>query len=120
MRNWKNMIQKSQNHNKIKIIMTTQQYYDIKTNYPDAILLFRIADDYMALNQDAEIISKLLNTKIYKSNISVNGNDNSNGNVGDNVNNKDETSTKFKHTDIDAYLPKLIRAGYKVAVCDRI
>lgn len=48
--------------------MTIQQYHDIKNNYPNAILLFRIGNDYMALNQDAEIISKLLNTTIHNNN----------------------------------------------------
>lgn len=82
--------------------MTIQQYHDIKNNYPDAILLFRTGNDYMALNQDAEIISKLLNTTIHMNN---DGNKN--------------LQTKFIHTDIDVHLPKLIRAGYKVAVCDQ-
>ncbi len=82
-----------------------QQYRQIKTKYPDAILLFRMGDFYETFGHDAIITSKVLGIVLTKR---------SNGAAA-----KVELAG-FPHHALDTYLPKLVKAGYRVAICDQL
>ncbi len=78
------------------------QWRNIKSQYPDAVLLFRVGEFYELYNEDAEVASKVLGivkTKRGTSNIPFAG---------------------FPFHALDTYLPKLVRAGKRVAICDQI
>ena len=81
-----------------------RQYNDLKKKKPDALLLFRCGDFYEAYEQDANDVVKILGTALSKSRDA--------GNAYDMVG--------FPHYALDAYLPKLVRAGKRVAICDQI
>jgi len=81
-----------------------RQYNEIKSKYPDAILLFRVGDFYETFGQDAIVASKVLeiiltNRANGSSRIELAG---------------------FPHHAIDNYLPKLVKAGHRVAICDQL
>lgn len=80
------------------------QYNSIKAKYPDAILLFRVGDFYETFGQDAIKTSKVLGIVLTKR---ANGA------------NSIELSG-FPHHSLDSYLPKLVRAGMRVAICDQL
>lgn len=82
-----------------------RQYFEAKERYPEAILLFRVGDFYETFSEDAIIASKVLGIVLTKR---ANG-------PGSHV-----ELAGFPHHSIDVYLPKLVRAGYKVAVCDQL
>ncbi len=82
-----------------------QQHKAIKQKYPDAILLFRVGDFYETFGQDAINASAALGITLTKRN---NGIDNSNELAG------------FPHHALDTYLHKLVKAGYRVAICDQL
>lgn len=82
-----------------------QQHNAIKAKYPDAILLFRVGDFYETFGQDAIIASKVLGITLTKRN---NGNAASSELAG------------FPHHAMDTYLHKLVKAGYRVAICDQL
>lgn len=83
-----------------------QQYYAIKAQYPDAILLFRCGEFYELYLQDAIRGSEILNTTLsYRRN-----------SKGENL----YEFTGFPFYSLDTYLPKLVRAGLRVAICDSI
>ena len=81
------------------------QYYAIKAEYPNALLLFRVGDFYETFGEDAIKASKALGIVLTRR---ANGAASSVELAG------------FPHHAIDTYLPKLVRAGYKVAVCDQL
>ena len=81
------------------------QYDEIKSNYADSILLFRMGDFYETFGQDATIASEILGIVLTKR---------SNGKASD-VN-----LAGFPYHSLDNYLPKLIKAGHKVAICEQI
>ena len=81
------------------------QYNAIKTKYPDAILLFRVGDFYETFGQDAVITSKIVGIVLTKR---------SNGAAAD------MDLAGFPYHALDTYLPKLVRAGYRVAICDQL
>jgi len=81
------------------------QYSRIKENYPDAILLFRMGDFFETFEEDAKIASKVLGITLTKR---------ANGAA------EDVPLAGFPHHAIDSYLPKLVRAGYRVAVCEQL
>lgn len=82
-----------------------KQYYSIKAQYPGAVLLFRVGDFYETFDEDARIASKVLGIVLTKR---------SNGAAS-------ETDLAgFPHHSLDVYLPKLVRAGYRVAICDQL
>ncbi len=81
------------------------QYYKIKEANPDTILLFRIGDFFETFEDDAKIASKVLGITLTKR---------SNGAA------EDVPLAGFPHHAIDTYLPKLVRAGYRVAVCEQV
>jgi DNA mismatch repair protein MutS len=82
-----------------------QQHNAIKQKYPDAILLFRVGDFYETFGQDAIITSGVLGITLTKRN---NGAANSSELAG------------FPHHALDTYLHKLVKAGYRVAICDQL
>ncbi len=82
-----------------------QQHNAIKARYPDAILLFRVGDFYETFGQDAVITSQVLGITLTKRN---NGNADSSQLAG------------FPHHALDTYLHKLVKAGYRVAICDQL
>ena len=81
------------------------QYSKIKENYPDTILLFRMGDFFETFEEDAKIASKVLGITLTKR---------ANGAA------EDVPLAGFPHHAIDNYLPKLVRAGYRVAVCEQM
>jgi DNA mismatch repair protein MutS len=81
-----------------------KQYNGIKTKYPDAILLFRVGDFYETFGEDAVKASKVLGIVLTKRN-----------NGGEN-----KELAGFPHHSLDSYLPKLVKAGYRVAICDQL
>jgi len=82
-----------------------QQHNAIKSKYPDAILLFRVGDFYETFGQDAINASGVLGITLTKRN---NGNASSLELAG------------FPHHALDTYLHKLVKAGYRVAICDQL
>ena len=81
-----------------------EQYKSIKAKYPDAILLFRIGDFYKLFSVDAETASKILGLKLN----TTNGNENIIHEIS------------FPYYSLDTYLKKLVKAGYRVAVCEQL
>jgi len=81
-----------------------QQYNKIKTKYPDALLLFRVGDFYETFGADAVKTARILNI------------------VLTNRNNGGERTelAGFPHHSLNTYLPKLVRAGERVAICDQL
>lgn len=82
-----------------------KQYFQVKAQHPEAVLLFRVGDFYETFADDALIASKVLGIVLTKR---ANGAAMSVPLAG------------FPHHSIDVYLPRLVRAGYKVAVCDQL
>jgi DNA mismatch repair protein MutS len=82
-----------------------QQYNSIKAKYPDALLLFRVGDFYETFNEDAVRASKVLGIVLTKR---------SNGAAAD------MDLAGFPHHSLDTYLPRLVRAGLRVAICDQL
>src|SRR5687768_17941188 len=82
-----------------------KQYNTIKAKYPDALLLFRVGDFYETFGQDAVKAAGILGIVLtkrangYASYIELAG---------------------FPHHSLDTYLPKLVRAGQRVAICDQL
>lgn len=82
-----------------------KQFYDLKAKNPDAILLFRCGDFYETYEKDAETAAQVLGITLTRRN------------------NKGQTSTAmagFPHHALDTYLPRLVRAGFRVAICDQL
>jgi DNA mismatch repair protein MutS len=90
---------------KIEETPMMQQHRAIKQKYPDAILLFRVGDFYETFGQDAVIASQVLGITLTKRN---NGAAASLDLAG------------FPHHALDTYLHKLVKAGYRVAICDQL
>ena len=82
-----------------------RQYNEIKTKHPDALLLFRVGDFYETFGQDAIKASKILDIVLTKR---------ANGSASH------IELAGFPHHSLDTYLPKLVRAGQRVAVCDQL
>ena len=71
-------------------------YKQIKAKYPDRLLLFRSASHYIALNDDAKTVAQICGTQLTN------------------------TLTRFEYYKLDNYLPKLVRAGNRVAICEEL
>lgn len=80
------------------------QYHTIKAKYPDALLLFRVGDFYETFGQDAIKTSQILGIVLTKR---------ANGEAHIEL-------AGFPHHSVDSYLPKLVRAGMRVAICDQL
>ena len=87
---------------KVTPLMT--QYNTIKAKYPDALLLFRVGDFYETFGKDAVRTSKILGIVLTKRGL------------GD----ENTELAGFPHHSLDSYLPKLVRAGLRVAICDQL
>jgi DNA mismatch repair protein MutS len=82
-----------------------KQYNAIKVKYPGALLLFRVGDFYETFGQDAIAASKVLDIVLTKR---------GNGSASE------IELAGFPHHALDTYLPKLVRAGHRVAICDQL
>ena len=87
-----------------KVTPLMQQYNTIKTKYPDALLLFRVGDFYETFGADAVKASKILGIILTHRN-----------NGGDRT-----ELAGFPHHSLNTYLPKLVKAGQRVAICDQL
>ncbi len=82
-----------------------KQFFELKAQHPDAILLFRCGDFYETYSEDAVVASEILGITLTKR---------ANGQA------KKVEMAGFPHHALDTYLPKLIRAGRRVAICDQL
>ncbi|MEI6347194.1 MAG: DNA mismatch repair protein MutS [Bacteroidota bacterium] len=82
-----------------------KQYYSFKSKYPDAILLFRVGDFYETFGEDAIKASSILGITLTRR---------ANGSA------QYIELAGFPHHSIDTYLPKLVKAGFRVAICDQL
>jgi DNA mismatch repair protein MutS len=82
-----------------------RQFNSIKAKHPDAILLFRVGDFYETFGQDAVKASRVLGIVLTKR---------KNGAASE------MELAGFPHHALDTYLPKLVRAGHRVAICDQL
>ncbi len=82
-----------------------KQYNAIKAKYPGALLLFRVGDFYETFGEDAVITARVLDIVLTKR---------GNGSASE------VELAGFPHHALDSYLPKLVRAGYRVAICDQL
>src|SRR6188768_921116 len=82
-----------------------QQHREIKARYPDAVLLFRVGDFYETFGEDAITAARILSIKLTKR---------SNGSASS------IELAGFPHHSLDTYLHKLVKAGYRVAICDQL
>lgn len=90
---------------KIKETPLMKQYNEIKAKYPDACLLFRVGDFYETFGEDAIRASKILGIVLTKRGA---GSDSETALAG------------FPHHSLNTYLPKLVKAGLRVAICDQL
>ena len=91
--------------NDIELIPMMKQFLDLKAKHPDAVMLFRCGDFYETYSTDAIIAAEILGITLTKR-----------------ANGKGKTveMAGFPHHALDTYLPKLIRAGKRVAICDQL
>src|SRR6187549_1609063 len=82
-----------------------KQYNDIKGKYPDALLLFRVGDFYETFGEDAKKAASILGIVLTRR---------ANGSASF------VELAGFPHHSLDSYLPKLVRAGHRVAICDQL
>jgi len=82
-----------------------RQYYDIKRRHPQAVLLFRMGDFYETFEEDAKTVSRILGITLTSRN---------------NGKSDDVPMAGFPHHSVDTHLPKLIRAGLRVAICEQV
>ncbi len=99
------MASKKNKATKDKMTPLMRQHFEIKSKYPDAVLLFRVGDFYETFGEDAIIASRVLGIVQTKR---------SNG-AASHV-----ELAGFPHHSLDAYLHKLVKAGYRVAICDQL
>ncbi len=89
-------------NNKVTPLM--KQYNEVKQKHPDAILLFRVGDFYETFGEDAITISKILGIVLTARN-----------NGGSKI-----ELAGFPYHSVDLYLPKIVKAGYRVAICEQL
>ena len=92
--------------NDITLTPMMKQFLDLKAKHPDAVMLFRCGDFYETYSTDAVVASEILGITLTKRN---------NGKGGQTI-----EMAGFPHHALDTYLPKLIRAGRRVAICDQL
>ena len=80
-----------------------KQYLEMKQKHPDAVLLFRVGDFYETYKEDAERASKILGLAVTNRQT---------------VNDRPIKIVGFPHHALDTYLPKLVRANCRVAICE--
>ena len=82
------------------ITQIKEQYEAMKKQNSDAIIIFRLGDEYECIEQDANAIAIVLGLKL--------------------LNKGNTTFVKFPKSDLDAYVPTLIKSGYRVAICEQL
>lgn len=82
------------------------QYREMKRRHPDAILLFRVGDFYETFSDDAIAVSEILETALTT--------------PANKANKEYVELTGFPHHALDTYLPRLVRAGRRVAICEQL
>ena len=87
-----------------KITPLMQQYFQVKAKHPEAVLLFRVGDFYETFGEDAVRASQALGIVLTKRN-----------NGGSDI-----ELAGFPHHSLDTYLPRLVRAGFRVAICEQL
>ena len=95
----------SNSSKKVKETPLMRQYNEIKVKHPDAMLLFRVGDFYETFGEDAILASKILGIVLTKR---------ANGAAAH------IELAGFPHHSLETYLPKLVNAGCRVAVCDQL
>lgn len=85
-----------------------KQFHELKSKHPDALLMFRCGDFYEMYEEDAVAASKILGIILTESR-SAKGRDG-----------KPIRMAGFPHHALDSYLPRLIRAGRRIAICDQL
>ncbi len=93
---------------KEEITPMMKQFYDLKAKHPDALLLFRCGDFYETYAEDASVAADILGITLTKRN------------NGGTEHAASTAMAGFPYHALDAYLPKLIRAGKRVAICDQL
>src|SRR5574344_2143925 len=83
-----------------------KQFFTLKAKHPDALLLFRCGDFYETYCEDAVLASQILGITLTRRNNKGKG--------------KEVEMAGFPHHALDSYLPKLVRAGHRVAICDQL
>ena len=91
--------------NEVVLTPMMKQYFELKAKHPDAVMLFRCGDFYETYSEDAVTASEILGITLTKR---ANGQG------------KTVEMAGFPHHALDTYLPKLIRAGRRVAICDQL
>ena len=76
-----------------------RHFKELKEKHPDRLLLFRTGDFYESFQEDAEAAAKVLGTTLTKDKEGI-------------------RQTMFPHYELDTYLPKLIKEGHRIAICD--
>lgn len=100
--------EKPREETKAEPSLILKQYLDLKKKHPDAVLLFRCGDFYETYMQDAEKASRILGITLTKSSKTKD------------PEGKPLAMAGFPYHALDSYLPKLIRAGERVAICDQL
>ncbi|HRO07325.1 MAG TPA: DNA mismatch repair protein MutS [Saprospiraceae bacterium] len=95
---------KNQDEDSVRVTPLMAQYNHLKAKHPDAILLYRVGDFYETFGEDAIKVSGILGIILTKRN---------NGGV-------DAELAGFPYHSLDVYLPKLVRAGFRVAICEQL
>lgn len=85
-----------------------KQYKELKKKYPEAVILYRTGDFYEIFEDDAETCNKVLEVSLEKR-IVTRG-----------CTNEPKVKAKFPCCEIDTNIPKLVRAGYRVAICKNL
>lgn len=88
-----------------KVTPLMKQYNSIKAKYPDAVLLFRVGDFYETFGEDAKVAARILGIVLTKRG---SGSESETALAG------------FPHHSLNTYLPKLVKAGLRVAICDQL
>lgn len=78
-----------------------KQFTELKEMHPDTLLLFRYGDFYESYQEDAESASRILGITLTRDK-------------------EGDRQTMFPHYALDTYLPRLIRAGHRIAICDEL
>ena len=92
---------------KEKLTPMMQQFYDLKAKHPEALLLFRCGDFYETYSDDAVVASEILGITLTRRNNGAGGA-------------SQMEMAGFPYHALDTYLPKLVRAGKRVAICDQL
>ena len=97
--------------NTVELSPILRQYREIKVKHPDAVILFRVGDFYESYDADAKTCAEILGITLTWRDGKTYGHDHDT---------YEGAMAGFPHHALDTYLPKLVRAGKKVAICDQL